>query len=136
MSRRATSNNRGLSLIEVVVAITILSIVVMALGALMFQIARHTRASAGVAYRAAASESAASWMHGMPWDSIPLVIGCTDSVTTGLLEYTRCVVLLTNGPRHKVARITISPTGVLQPSPDTITVERTKTRSASPFGFQ
>ena len=136
MSRKAASNNRGLSLIEVVVAITILSIVVMALGALMFQVARHTRASAGVAYRAAASESAASWLHGLPWDSIPGAVGCTDSLTTGLFEYTRCVDLLTNTPRHRLARITISPTGVLQPSPDTIAVERTKTRSASPFGFE
>ena len=136
MFHRAAPNNRGLSLIEVVVAITILSVVVMALGALMFQIARHTRASAGVAYRSAASESAASWLHGLPWDSLPGAVGCTDSLTTGLFEYTRCVDLLANTPRYRLARITISPTGVLQPSPDTISVERTKTRSASPFGFE
>jgi len=136
MSRRFASNAQGLSLIEVVVAITILSVVVMALGGLMFQVARHTRESAGVAYRSAASESAASWLHGLQWDSIPGAVGCTDSLTTGLLEYTRCVELLTNTPRYRLARITISPTGALQPSADTITVERTKTRSASPFGFE
>lgn len=136
MSRNLTANTRGLSLIEVVVAITILSIVVMALGGLMFQVARHTRASAGVAYRSAASESAASWLHGLPWDSIPGAVGCTDSLTTGLLQYTRCVELVTNTPRYRLARITISPTGALLPSPDTVTVERTKTRSASPFGFE
>lgn len=136
MPRKRAANNRGLSLIEVVIAITILSVVVMALGALMFQIARHTRASAAVAYRAAASESAASWMHGLHWDSIPGVVGCTDSLTTGLFQYSRCVVLLTNTPRYRLAQITISPTGALQPSPDTISVERTKTRSASPFGFE
>ena len=136
MSPKPASNARGLSLIEVVVAITILSIVVMALGGLMFQVARHTRASAGVAYRSAASESAASWLHGLPWDSIPGAVGCTDSLTTGLLEYTRCVELLTNTPRYRLARITISPTGVLQPSPDTISIERTKNRYTSPFGFE
>ena len=138
MSPRIRSNNKGLSLVEVVVAITILSVVVLALGTLMFQIARHTRASAGVAYRSAASESAASWLHGLPWDSIPSSLGCTDSLSTGLLEYTRCVILLTNTPRYRLARITISPTGILQTtvSPDTITVERTYTRSTSPFGFE
>lgn len=135
MSRNVVSGKKGLSLIEVVVAMTILSIIVMALGSLMFQIARHTRASAAVAYRSAASESAASWLHGLPFDSV--VGGCADTtLTTGLLEYTRCVVVSPNGPRYKVARIVISPTGVLQPSPDTITVVRTKARSASPFGFQ
>ena len=135
MFRRALVNTRGLSLLEVVVAITILSVVILALGTLMFQVAGHARASAGVAYRAAASESAASWFHGLPWDSIPSSTGCTDSLTTGLLEYTRCVDLLTNTPRYRLARITISPTGNLQPMPDTITVERTRTRSQSPFGF-
>jgi len=138
VSPRVRSNKKGLSLVEVVIAITILSVVVLALGTLMFQIARHTRASAGVAYRSAASESAASWLHGLPWDSIPSSVGCTDSLSTGLLEYTRCVELLTNTPRYRLARITISPTGILQTtvSPDTITVERTYTRSASPFGFE
>ena len=138
MSPRIRSNKKGLSLIEVVIAITILSVVVLALGTLMFQIARHTRASAGISYRSAASESAASWLHVLPWDSIPSSVGCTDSLSTGLLEYTRCVILLTNTPRYRLARITISPTGILQTtvSPDTITVERTYTRSTSPFGFE
>ena len=136
MSPRVASTTRGLSLIEVVVAITILSVVVMALGALMFQVARHTRFSAGVAYRSAASESAASWLHGLPWDSIPSAVGCTDSLTTGLLEYTRCVDLVTNTPRYRLVRITISPTGALQPTPDTVSVERRNTLSMSPFGFE
>jgi prepilin-type N-terminal cleavage/methylation domain-containing protein len=133
---RFVSEKKGLSLIEVVVAITILSVVVLALGSLMFQIARHARASAGVAYRSAALESAASWLEGLPWDSMPSAVGCTDSLTVGLLEYTRCVDLLTNTPRHRVARITITPTGDLRPSADTIMVERTTTRSESPFGFE
>jgi len=136
MPRRRVSDRSGLSLVEVVVAITIFSVVVLALGGLMFQVARHTRASAGVAFRSAAAESAASWLHGLPWDSIPGAVGCTDSVSTGLLQYTRCVVLLTDTPRYRLARITISPTGNLTPSPDTITVERTRTRSPSPFGFE
>ncbi len=138
MSHKLVTNSRGLSLLEVVVAITILSVVILALGTLMFQIAGHTRASAGVAYRSAASESAAAWLHGLDWDSLPSATGCTDSLTSGLLEYTRCVELLTNTPRYRLARITISPTGVLQSavSPDTITVERTHVRSPSPFGFE
>lgn len=136
--REVVSDRKGLSLVEVVVAITILSVVILALGTLMFQIAQHTRVSAGVAYRSAATESAASWLHGLPWDSIPSSVGCTDSLSTGLLEYTRCVELLTNTPRYRLARITISPTGLLQPTvrPDTITIERTTTRPQSPFGFE
>jgi prepilin-type N-terminal cleavage/methylation domain-containing protein len=135
MFRKVLCNRSGLSLIEVVVAITILSVVILALGALMFQVAGHARASAGVAYKSAATESASAWIHGLPWDSIPFAVGCTDSLSVGLLQYTRCVDLVTSTPRYRLARITISPTGDLRPSPDTITVERTRTRSPSPFGF-
>ena len=124
-----------MSLVEIMIALSILSVVLLALGGLMFEVARHTRQSAGIAYRAAASESAASWIQSLPWDSIPSAVGCTDNVTTGLLEYTRCVELVTNRPNYRLARITISPTGALRPSPDTITVARTKTRSPSPFSL-
>ncbi len=135
MNRRRVTYQSGVSLIEVMIAITILGVVLLALGGLMFEVARHTRQSAEIAYRSAATESAASWIHGLPWDSLPSAVGCTDSVTTGKLEYTRCVDLLANTPRYRLARITISPTGALQPRPDTVTIERTRTRSMSPFSF-
>ena len=117
------------------IALSILSVVLLALGGLMFDIARHTRRSTAVTYRSAALETATSWIQGLPWDSIPGALGCTDSLTTGLLEYTRCVELVTGSPNSRLTRIIISPTGVLQARPDTVTVERTKARSSSPFAL-
>ncbi len=124
---------RGVSLVEIMIALSILSIVLLALGALMFQIARYTRQSAGVVYRSAAMESAAAWVQGMAWDSIPGSVGCADSLTTGLLVYSRCVELVTDTPQYRLTRVIISPTGNLLPRPDTVAVERTKARSPSPF---
>ena len=43
MRRRARANEKGVSLIEIMIALTMLSIVLLALGALMFEVARHTR---------------------------------------------------------------------------------------------
>ncbi len=126
---------RGVSLVEIMIALSILSVVLLALGGLMFDVARHSRRSTAVAYRSAALESATSWIQALPWDSLPTVVGCTDSLTTGLLQYTRCVELVSNTTTSRLARIIISPTGVLQARPDTVTVERTKARASSPFAL-
>lgn len=125
----------GVSLVEIMIALSILSVVLLALGGLMFDVARHSRRSTAVAYRSAALESATSWIQALPWDSLPTVVGCTDSLTTGLLQYTRCVELVSNTSNSRLARIIISPTGVLQARPDTVTVERTKARASSPFAL-
>ena len=132
---RRSTPQRGVSLIEIMIALSILSVVLLALGGLMFDVARHSRRSTAVAYRSAALESATSWIQALPWDSLPTVVGCTDSITTGLLEYTRCVELVSNTASSRLARIIISPTGVLQARPDTVTVERTKARASSPFAL-
>lgn len=133
--RASLGNAKGVSLIEVMLALTILSVALLALDALMFQVARYNRRSAAVSYRSAAMESAAAWVHGLPWDSIPSAVGCTDSLNTGALQYTRCVELVTSTPRYRLTRVIITPTGALQARADTVSVERTKTRSPSPFSI-
>jgi len=131
--RRIRAGERGVSLIEIMMALAILSVVLLALGGLMFQVARHTRLSTAVSYRSVALESATSWVQALPWDSLPVSIGCTDSLTAGAFMYTRCVELVSTSPTSRLARVIISPTGALQAPPDTVTVERTKARDPSPF---
>lgn len=123
----------GVSLIEIMLALSILSVVLIGLGGLMFQSARHTRQSAAVAYRSSAITSAEGWSRAMPWDSAPAAIGCTDSLTTGQLMYTRCVELPVNTPRYQQIRIIITPTGNLFAKPDTVIIDRNRSRSPSPF---
>ncbi|MFQ5703264.1 MAG: prepilin-type N-terminal cleavage/methylation domain-containing protein [Gemmatimonadales bacterium] len=136
-SKRRTrlGSAKGVSLIEVMLALSILSVVLLAMDGLMFQVARYTRQAAAISYRSAAMESAAAWVHGLPWDSIPSSVGCTDSLYTGSLQYTRCLELVTDTPRYRMTRVIVSPTGALQSSADTVSVERTKTRSPSPFSL-
>lgn len=125
-------SERGVSLIEVMLALGILSGVLIALGGLMFQLARHSRQSGAVGYRSAAVTSAASWAGGVPWDSIGGMIGCeTDSV--GQMVYTRCTSVESPTPRSRRITVVISPTGPLVAAPDTVVVERSRPRSLSPF---
>jgi hypothetical protein len=113
-------------------AMGILSGVLIALGGMMFQVARHTRQSAAAGYRSAAVMTAASWASGIPWDSIDGAVGCqSDSV--GPMIYARCTSVQTPTPRSKQITVVISPTGALVAQPDTVVVQRAKPRSPSPF---
>ena len=133
MARHADiRSERGVSLMEVMFALAILSAVLIALGSLMFQVAQHTADSAAVGYRSAAVTSAASWAERLPWDSIDGAIGC-QSDTTGQLVYVRCLSVQSVSAGHKSITIVVSPTGRLVAAPDTITVERRRTLSLSPF---
>jgi type II secretory pathway pseudopilin PulG len=131
-SIRRLRQESGISLIEILVALGILSAVLIALGGLMFQVARHTRTSAAVGYRSAAVTSAASWANGLAWDSIDGSVGCAAD-SSGLLAYTKCASVQTLTPRAKEISIVISPTGLLVLAPETVVVYRTKPRGASPF---
>jgi prepilin-type N-terminal cleavage/methylation domain-containing protein len=125
-------SERGFSLAEVMLAVAIMSVVLIALGRLMFQVARHAEDSAAVGYRSAALTSAASWAEGLPWDSIDGAVGCrTDS--TGQLVYVRCISVESSPSQHKRLTIVINPTGGLSAMPDTVTVERRPSTSLSPF---
>lgn len=121
-----------MTLIEVMVALGILSVVLMSLGGLMYEIARQTRRSALATYRAAASRSASSWIQLLPFDSLDNAIGCTaDSV--GILEYNRCVTLSNVSGTRKSITIVIQPTGNLITTPDTQVLERARAQLPSPL---
>ena len=115
----------GVSLIEIMIALTILATVLIALGGLMFQAARHTRLSAAVAYRSAAGNSAAGWVQGLPWDSLSGAVGCT-SDSVGPMAYDRCVTVQTISGKLKRVTVTITPTGALLAAPDTVTISRVR----------
>ncbi len=121
-----------MSLIEVMLALGIMSVVLLSLGGLMFQVARHTQRSAAVGYRSAAMTSAGAWAQGLAWDSIDGSTGCRQD-TTGLLVYTRCVTVQNPSGRLKEIEVVVSPTGLLVISPETVVVHRTKPKTISPF---
>lgn len=136
MSRRRRSR-RGVTLVEILIALSILSIVLMALGGLMYRVAWQTRRSAVATYRTGAAQLAAGWIHGMPWDnlSLPLTagpVGCT-SDSLGMLEYTRCVTVTDVGSSRKSVQVVIQPTGNLTAMPDTQVIERAKGLLPSPL---
>jgi hypothetical protein len=131
-SNRNVRNEKGISLIEIMIALSILATVLVALGGLMFQMARHTRLSAAVTYRAAATASAVSWIEELPWDSLTSNIGCVAD-TVGSYPYNRCMDFYTVSPGVVSVGIGINSAGPLPVGPDTLVVYRFKPRHASPM---
>lgn len=125
MSSSRVGGTAGVSLIEIMIAMSILATVLVALGGLMFQVARHTRQSAAVGYGSAAATSAAAWVQALPWDSLPGAVGCVDD-TIGQFSYSRCTTVADQTPRRRRVTVVVSPTGVLAAGPDTVVVDRHK----------
>ncbi|MBI3982660.1 MAG: prepilin-type N-terminal cleavage/methylation domain-containing protein [Gemmatimonadetes bacterium] len=115
----------GVTLVEVLVALGILSIVLVALGGLMFQVSLQTRRSAALSYRSAAAQKAQAYVEGLPWDSLGAAVGCgTDSA--GQLIYSRCLTIQTLAANLKRLTVVITSTGNLTAPPETLVVSRTK----------
>jgi hypothetical protein len=119
-------------LVEVAVAVGILSLVLMALGGLMFQVSLQTRRSAALSYRSAATQMAQAWAEVLPWDSILSAVGCIAG-TSGQLQYSRCATVQNLSARLKRVTVVISATGNLTAPPETLAIDRAKPQSGSPF---
>ena len=123
---------RGISLVEVVIAMTILSVVLITLGGLMFDVARQTQSSAATTYRAAAVQQAAAWIEGLPWNDINGTSGCS-SLSMGPLDFDRCVSVYDTTTSMKRVTVVITPTGTLTAQPDTVVLYRNQARLRSPL---
>jgi hypothetical protein len=126
----------GISLIEIVMSLGILSGVLISLGALIFQVAKYSQRSAMAGYKSAAVSSAAAWAQTVPWDSMNAALGCAND-STGKLQYVRCTTVDAVSPQARTVRIVITPQTADAGRPDTVAITRNKPRrSYSPLKVQ
>lgn len=123
----------GVTLIEILFALAILSVVLISLGSLMYQVSFQTRRATTLSYLSAAVQVAQTRVEGLPWDSLgaPGAIGCTND-STGQLAFTRCTTVQGH-PVFDTIRVVLTPTGLLTAPPETVTVYRAKPRYPTPF---
>ena len=112
-------------------ALTLLSVVLLALTGIMWQMGRHTRTASLVGARGAALESAASLAESVRWDSLTALVGCV-SDTSAQFVYTRCFEVTATMGGVRQVRAIVTPAGGALP-PETLTVSRTRPRSRSPL---
>ncbi len=121
-----------MTLIEIMFALTIMSVGLIALAGLMYQVARQTHASTSASYRSTALQRAGAWMESVPWDDIPSSTGCTID-TIGVLEYSNCVSYQQTNLRLRRLHVVIAPQGDFISKPETLVVFRDLGSRLSPF---
>ena len=124
---------RGITLIEVVVALTIFAMVTAGIAGFTTQVAKGSRVNGLVAVRSAALAAQVNRLDALAYDSLPSRAGCT-SVAGGYLPRTECI---------SVADIVVGRrrvTFILRPNntalrPDTIIFERTRPAPFNPLNL-
>ncbi|MDQ4080802.1 MAG: prepilin-type N-terminal cleavage/methylation domain-containing protein [Gemmatimonadota bacterium] len=124
---------RGITLIEVVVALTMFAIVTVTVASFTAQVASGSRGNAVSTVRAGALAAQVNRLEALPYDTLPSRAGCT-SVSGGLLPRTECV-----GVRD-IAVDRREVTFILRPDdsslrPDTVILERTKPKAFHPLNL-
>lgn len=121
----------GFSLIEIMVAMTLLSVVLLALGALSIQTSRRGALMTLGAQRNAAMAAQVNQLSSLPFDSLAGRAGCT-TIATAPYPRTQCVIVTIVSPRQRRVMIVIQPSAPAL-RPDTSILIRTRPQTGSPF---
>jgi prepilin-type N-terminal cleavage/methylation domain-containing protein len=118
-------SREGFTLVEIVVAMTILSVVMVTLAGLTFQTARRSISAQGNDQRQAVVMQQLNQMAAVPYDSLGAgsYTGCT--TITASFGYTRCLTMTQVNTNLRRMTIIITPTQPLWRA-DTVRVERKK----------
>ena len=111
--RRATTSSStrkrsGLSIVEIVVALTLFGTVAIAMGGLSLVVAKRAEANDVFTKRTATLQQQMNWLQATPYDSLTLKAGKV-VVTDGAFPHTRSVSLSQIGSRTRVT-IKVVPT--------------------------
>lgn len=124
---------RGITLIEVVVALTVFAMVTAGIAGFTTQVARGSRLNSLASVRAGALGAQINRLEVLPYDTLPTRAGCT-SISAGLVPRTECIAVqdLAAGRR----RVTF----ILRPNntalrPDTVILERTRPKAYHPLNL-
>jgi Tfp pilus assembly protein PilV len=121
----------GVSLVEVLIAITLMTIVLTALSGLSFQAARQTTQLAGDGYRQGVLIQESNRVTATPFANLPALTGCTTQAG-GTFPHTRCTTVTNLSTTRRRVRIIVTPA---QPGvrPDTAVIDRTNPPTVNPL---
>lgn len=120
---RPAARRSGFSLVEIVVAMLLLSVTLLALAALMTQVAQQGRATEVTAQRNAVLIQQVNYFTALSYSALdPALGGCT-MVLDGPMPHERCVDI-TAGASTRTVKIKVTPSNSAY-RPDSATFERT-----------
>jgi prepilin-type N-terminal cleavage/methylation domain-containing protein len=122
---------RGMSLIEVVVAMTLFGVIMASMAALTTQVARSAQFSSIATERGAAVAVAVNQLEALPYDSLPGRAGCRD-ISSPTLPRRECIRITNVAPRVRQVEFTLTPANASL-RPDTLIFERGKPTPGNPL---
>jgi prepilin-type N-terminal cleavage/methylation domain-containing protein len=125
---------RGFTLVEVLVALVLVSVCSVGLGRLMFQAARTARVSGSATYQTAAMSAEVARLDAVPFDSVAAGTTCT-TVTTPPFPHTRCTTVNNLSSKVKQVIVVVTPSGNSLLHPDTTVVVRSKNGNGTPLNM-
>lgn len=130
-TRAASPDRRGFTLIEIMVAMGILSVIVMSLASLTYTVARQSIATSQNQYAAGVSSELAGRLTVIPFNLLPNQVGCT-TVEPQPFPHTRCVTV--DNISNVLRRVTVVVTSSLSyVRPDTAVFDRAQLPTGNPF---
>jgi prepilin-type N-terminal cleavage/methylation domain-containing protein len=128
-SLRRASLRRGFSLIEVMVAMTILAVVLLSLARFSAAISKRGRENDLVSSRTAALLKEANKFGAMPFDSLATAPSGSVTRTDGGFTYTRRLVNTADAGNRRTIRIVVTPANTAVRA-DSLTLQRTRASSS------
>jgi prepilin-type N-terminal cleavage/methylation domain-containing protein len=123
--RKHPRSRRGFSLIEVLMAMTLLSVVLMSMAKMAFVLAARGRENDVVAKRNAVLVQEANKFNSMPFDSIATTSTAEKTYTFGDFKFTRRLTVTNNSSIWRTVKIVIVP--YVDPTrTDSVYVNRTR----------
>lgn len=127
-----TNPRKGFSLIEVMVAMTMLAIVLMALAKLSIVVAVRGRGNDLVAKRTAVLQLEANKLGAIPYATLASWSTATTTLTLGDFTYTRRLAIANTGQNRYSIKILITPMSDTTQK-DSVTLDRTKPATNTPL---
>ena len=124
---------RGITLIEVVVALTMFAIVTVTVASFTAQVASGSRVNAVSTVRAGALAAQVNRLEALPFDTLPSRVGCTD-ISTGLLPRSECVDVRDLAVGRRQVTFILRPLNTAL-RPDTVIFERSKPQAFHPLNL-
>jgi hypothetical protein len=125
-------DERGGSLVEVVVSIVLLSIALSSLASLSYNVAQRSLDATLESHATGVVTEQLARLWTLPYDSVLGEAGCT-AVEDGPFPHERCVTVTDPSNRIREIELVVTPRRSFG-GPDTIIIQRGRPASANPFG--
>ena len=121
----------GFTLVEIMMAVIIFSIVILSLVGLSFQVAKHSTRATDQALGMAALLAQVDLVVATVFDSLPNLVGCATTIS-GVNSVVGCTAVTSLSPRLDSIQIIVT-TSLPGARPDTINMQRGKERRPVPL---